>query len=356
MIGKIMKGCSFGGLVNYCNDIVSKSTTIILAKGVVTTSNVAMAACFRVQAQMHPELKECVGHTALSFSPKDRDRMTDEFMAKIAEEYMQRMGYDNTQYVVYRHNDKEHDHVHIAYNIIDNNGKPLNLKFDRNRNRRVCAYLNKKYHLTTGTGKKEVNRDRLKGKDKLKYNLYDRITDVLPWCKTWNDLIRRLSDAGISVSFAERPDGKGRGVVFTLDNVSFSGSKIDKSLSYGRIEKVLAANMQAEIDREAQSTHSVVEHWDEDSKKEQAGRAADNLPSASSVSDADSTSASSEESTSTDSMFEAPDMSGLAGAAAEIILQPHVAPSSGSGGSGSSDDKKKRKDDEDKYYKPRRRR
>lgn len=356
MIGKIMKGCSFGGLVNYCNNIISKSTTIILAKGVVTTSNVAMAACFRVQAQMHPELKECVGHTALSFSPKDRDRMTDEFMAKIAEEYMQRMGYDNTQYVVYRHNDKEHDHMHIAYNIIDNNGKPLNLKFDRNRNKRVCAYLNKKYHLTQGTGKEKVNRDRLKGKDKLKYSLYDRITIALPFCKTWNDLVKRLADAGISVSFAERPDGKGRGVVFTSDNVSFSGSKIDKSLSYGRIEKVFAANMQAEIDSEAQSMQSVVEHWDKDSKKELAGRTDDNLPSVSSASEVDSTDAASGEPADNDSLFETPDMSGLAGAAAEMILQPHVVPSSGGGGGGSSDDMKKRKDDEDKYYKPRRRR
>lgn len=356
MIGKIMKGCSFGGLVNYCNDIVSKSTTIILAKGVVTTSNAAMAACFRVQAQMHPELKECVGHTALSFSPKDRDRMTNEFMTKIAEEYMQRMGYDKTQYVVYRHNDKEHDHVHIAYNIIDNNGKPLNLKFDRNRNKRVCAYLNKKYHLTQGTGKENVNRDRLKGKDKLKYNLYDNIMIALPWCKTWNDLIRMLSNVGISVSFAVRPDGKGHGVIFTLGNVSFSGSKIDKSLSYGRIEKILNANMQAEIDKEAQSMLSVVEHWDEDFKEEQAGRTADNLPSVSSASEADSTGSASGEPTDNDSLFETPDMSGLAEAATEMILQPHVAPTSGGGGGGSSDDKKKRKDDEDNYYRPRRKR
>ena len=45
--------------------------------------------------------------------------MTDEFMAKIALEYMQMMGITDTQFIIVRHHNTDNPHCHIVYNRID---------------------------------------------------------------------------------------------------------------------------------------------------------------------------------------------------------------------------------------------
>ena len=48
--------------------------------------------------------------------------------------------------------------------------------------------LTREYGLTFGKGKKNVNRERLKGKDAAKYRMYALITAALKDCRTWNSL------------------------------------------------------------------------------------------------------------------------------------------------------------------------
>ena len=51
---------------------------------------------------------------------------------------MMKMGIRDTQYIIGRHHDKEHPHVHIAFNRIDNNGRTISDRNDRYRSERVC--------------------------------------------------------------------------------------------------------------------------------------------------------------------------------------------------------------------------
>ena len=122
MIAKIHPGNNFGGLVNYANDIEKKDAVVVASDGVSLASNAAITASFKVQAKNHSGVKDFVGHISLSFSPEDKDKVDNELMAKIAQEYMRRMGIINTQYVIFRHQDQPHPHVHIVYNRVDNDG------------------------------------------------------------------------------------------------------------------------------------------------------------------------------------------------------------------------------------------
>ena len=90
MIGKLKKGSSFGGCIRY---VTGKDEAKILASdGVLLGTNAEMTQSFELQRQLNPRIKKPVGHIALSFKPEDKPRLTDEFMAKIAIEYMQMMG------------------------------------------------------------------------------------------------------------------------------------------------------------------------------------------------------------------------------------------------------------------------
>ena len=118
MIGKIKKGSGFKGCVNY---VLSKEQAALLhAEGVLTESNRDIIRSFILQAGMNPDLKKPVGHIALSYSPVDAPKLTDGKMIQLAQEYMREMKITDTQYIIVRHQDREHPHVHIVFNRIDN--------------------------------------------------------------------------------------------------------------------------------------------------------------------------------------------------------------------------------------------
>ena len=112
---------------------------------------------FELQRQLNPRIKKPVGHIALSFKPDDKPRLTDDFMAKIALEYMQMMGINDTQFIIVRHHNTDNPHCHIVYNRINNENKLLSDRNDYRRNEQVTKALKSKYGLTYGTDKSNTN-------------------------------------------------------------------------------------------------------------------------------------------------------------------------------------------------------
>ncbi len=349
MIAQINKGCGFAGLVDYANDIKKKDTQIICSDGVCLTNNASIVASLKVQAAMNPTVKKFVGHISLSVSPDDAAKLTDETMAKLAQEYLRRMGIVNTPYVVFRHKDQPHDHVHIVYSRVDNNGKETKCDTNFKKSIAITKALTREFGLTFGKGKSRVRRERLKGKDRIKYRLYDTITAALKGCKDWNSLRSKLAAKGISVRFVNDTNGNPKGVVFTDDKhkVSFAGGKIDRSLSYRNICKQMvqlndySTNAQSEVI--VNRPHTGIANSN--------GRN-DILRVTSDVNLSNDTPTSSSGSGS-------PQGGGIGEAVMELVLQPHAAPVSGGGGGGNDhgwrddDDKEKNKNNN---YKSRRRR
>ena len=98
MIGKIKKGKYFGGCVRY---VMGKDNAEIIASdGVLLGSNRELTDSFNYQRMLNPKIKQPVGHIALSFKPEDKPRLSNEFMAKIAMEYMDLMGIKDTQFIL----------------------------------------------------------------------------------------------------------------------------------------------------------------------------------------------------------------------------------------------------------------
>ena len=124
MMAKIVKGSDFKGVVDYIID-KKKDTQIVASEGLFMENLETIAMSFNAQSRMNDKVTKPVGHIALSFSKEDELRLTNRIMAGIALEYMERMGIKNTQFFIAQHFDKEHPHVHIAFNRIDNNGNTI---------------------------------------------------------------------------------------------------------------------------------------------------------------------------------------------------------------------------------------
>ena len=249
MIAKIVKGSSFRGVVNYILD-KEKDAKILVCDGLFSEDKDTIVMSFEAQAGMNPRVMKPVGHIALAFSKEDEHRLTDRTMAGIVLEYLERMGIKDTQVLVVRHFDKEHPHVHIAFNRIANDGRTISDQNERIRSTRICKELTRKYGLYVSEGKEKVKLHRLKEPDKTRYELYFLLKSEVSRCGNWRQFAANLDKQGVEMQFKYK--GKSdevQGIVFSKNGYSFSGSKIDRRLSYSKIDEVLNTNRQEEQQR-----------------------------------------------------------------------------------------------------------
>lgn len=245
MIAKIIKGTDFGGVVSYMLDKREREAKILQANGVRSSSAREAACDFALQASMRPNVKKSVCHTILSFSAHDAKKLSDDKMVEIADEYLWRMGYGNTQSLIVRHSDRQHPHLHICINRIGNDGKTISDRNEKYRSTKICRELTERYGLTIGDGKKAVNRHRLRGEDKLRYEIFDAIKAILPQSQNWKDFVSGLEQQDIATRFKTKGNTDVvQGIIFEKDGYSFSGSKIDRSCSFSRLNAEIEQNIQ----------------------------------------------------------------------------------------------------------------
>lgn len=263
MIAKIIKGTNFGGVIDYMLSKHEGEAQILQANGVRSSLSSDIAHDFNLQASMRPSVQKPVCHTILSFSVHDTERLTDATMEKIANEYLRQMGYGDTQSLIVRHSDRQHPHLHICINRIGNDGKTISDRNEKYRSTKICRELTERYDLTIGDGKKAVNRPRLRGEDKLRYEIFDTIKTILPQSQNWRDFVAGLEQQGIATRFKTKGNTDVvQGIIFEKDGCSSSGSKIDRSCSFSRLnaefEKISQRQEQNHLPKEPMA-HSVDE-------------------------------------------------------------------------------------------------
>ena len=265
MIAKIIKGTNFSGVVSYMLSKREGKVKVLQANGVRSSLPNDIAHDFNLQASMRPNVQKTVCHTILSFSAHDSERLTDATMVKIANEYLHEMGYGDTQNFIVRHSDRQHPHLHICINRIGNDGKTISDRNEKYRSTKICRELTERYGLTIGEGKQEVNRSRLRGEDKLQYEIFDAIKSILPQPQTWKDFVAELEQQDITTRFKTKGNTNViQGIIFEKDGCSFSGSKIDRSCSFSRLNAAIERNShkQEQINQQNEPmVHSVDESY-----------------------------------------------------------------------------------------------
>ena len=257
MIAKIMKGSSFKRVINYILD-PKKGTELIDSLGVRTDGINHIVQSFIDQTELNPRVSKVVGHISLSFSVQDSPKLNNEWMAQMAREYMEKMGIKDTQYIIGRHFDKEHPHIHIAFNRIDNNGKTISDRNDRFRSEKICKELTAKHGLYFADGKEKVKEHRLKEPDKTKYEIYQALKAEITRCRDWKTLLSHLKMQDIDVRFKYKGNSQEvQGIIFEKNGYLFNGSKVDKSFSYSKIDFALQQN-DREHEQQMQGTINLI--------------------------------------------------------------------------------------------------
>ena len=273
MMGKVMTGRSFGGCVRY--NLQKPDAILLDSQGLREDNMQTIIDDFNLQRKTNAALGKAVGHIALSWSVEDKRRLSSDNMAEVARLYMEQMGISDTQYLIVQHNDRPHPHLHIVYNRVDDFGKTISDQFQKQRNAKVCKDITLTYGYHYAGGKEKVNRERLNGSDALKYELYDQITKAVGRAKNWHQLKQFLDKQGISTLFKYKSGTKEiQGVSFSKYGVQMKGSQIDRSLSYGNINKQLMLNNKP-IRQEQTTTPSLADQLRQKISERQSGSQAE---------------------------------------------------------------------------------
>ncbi len=252
MIAKSIKAKSFAGCVNY---VMKKDSEVLKAEGVMALDAKSIIDSFEFQRSGRPEIKSPVGHIPISFAPEDRDKMSNELMVKLGEEYMQKMGIVNTQYLIVRHHDGANEHFHIIYNRIDNDRKLISLHNDYKRNEQVSKEIKRRYGLTFGKDKSRVNREKLVGRERVRYAIHDAVLSKMSSSRDIFELRERLRSHGVRAEIKYRRGSNViDGVSFSKGEYKFKASQIDRKLSYKNLE-IAFAELRKKSEHSEQSTY-----------------------------------------------------------------------------------------------------
>jgi len=250
MIGKLSMGAGAAGAISYCyydknatdgngekvvRGELLYSDELFVTKLPNTHLHVQhLAAQFQQVAQLNTKTEKFIWHQTFNFPPGEN--VSNETMVKIARDFAREFGFEQNQYLVFRHRDKPHEHFHIIANRINADGQ--NTATDKKNYERIqlfCREIEKKYGLSVTENKqKSYVPSNSVGADKLR-----KLIDThLPTCSTLNDLSIALKKQGVIVYL-------GRGISFTDRNsgVTFKGSALGRSYSRSRIESRLGSSI-----------------------------------------------------------------------------------------------------------------
>ena len=159
MIAKISSSENLAGALGYnFKKVVSGGASVLLAEGLYANpeGGYTMEEVLSDMQAAIPKkcrTKNVVFHCSLN--PHPDEKLSDEQLTQIAQEYMQTLGYGEQPYIVFKHNDIAREHIHIVSLRVNSVGEKINDKFENRRSKRITDLLERKYGLIPSTPSKE---------------------------------------------------------------------------------------------------------------------------------------------------------------------------------------------------------
>jgi len=201
MIAKISSGKNFYGVANYNQKKIEQGQGAVLYKQkLVKTTPKSLQNSF--DSFRTSRVSKPVFHVSLSFSEKDKVALSNEKMVEITKDYLEKMGYSKQPYIVYRHDDTKHPHVHVLTSRVDiGSGKKLPHSHEHRKSKRITDELEVKYDLT-------ISDKQVLAKREMLGDLKKAMQNGKP--ESLKKLNKELSNMGSDIRAKE----KGKGMVY----------------------------------------------------------------------------------------------------------------------------------------------
>jgi hypothetical protein len=169
MVAKITSGKSIRGILNYNESKVSRGEArLIMASGFATDvarlSFESKVRRYENLTMLNGRVKTNAVHISLNFA--NEDKLSDEKLQQIGTAYMAKIGLGEQPYLIYKHLDAAHPHLHIATVTIKPDGKRLDIHgIGRTVSQTARKELELEFKLTQAEGRTSSNTLGIKAAD-----------------------------------------------------------------------------------------------------------------------------------------------------------------------------------------------
>jgi hypothetical protein len=243
MIAKAVKGTGFRGALEYD---LNEEKGAILETNMSGSNARELAKEFGAIRKLRPNLNKAVLHVSLSAAVGEK--LTNEQWQEIAQTYLKGMDLDNNQYVITRHTDTDHDHIHIVANRIQFSGEVTSDSQDYKRQEVIMRQIERDYNLQSvapsadavrrAVTKGEFEREKRTGEPSTKKQLQQLADSAAKDSKSYAEYAQKLQAAGVElVPVTQLEDTKLSGLSYKLDGVTMKGSDLGKGYSPAGLAK-----------------------------------------------------------------------------------------------------------------------
>ena len=189
MVANIRSGSSPGGALHYNKEKVDKDEAEVLfwqkmLEPFDKHGRLDVDACmesFWPYLEANRRTTNTVFHASLNPSPEDR--LTDDQLRDIAQEYMERMGYGNQPYIVFKHKDISREHLHLVSLRVDEQGRKISDSHEYDRSMSVLRELERKYDLHPSIkGQEQTDTPDLRKVNYKAGNVKQQVSSVVRSC------------------------------------------------------------------------------------------------------------------------------------------------------------------------------
>lgn len=266
MIGNSVKGRGFRGCLQY-NLAPEKGAQIVGGNMAGDTAR-SLAKEFGEVRRLNQRVQTPCWHVSLSAVPGEK--LSDAQWSQVADQYLDNMGFDRSQhqYVVVRHCDTRHQHVHIVANRVAMDGSIDYLKWHLKDTKKATRQLEQMLDYVQPTCIDPVKvqleedyqrpaaepiqrRELIKGQYQrhrreiaqaktpqpiMQQRLQEVVGQILPQSQTLDDFIAHLAAEGIEAKIRIRRERQ-VGISYRLDGVALRGTKLGDDYSWAKLQQ-----------------------------------------------------------------------------------------------------------------------
>ncbi|MFV8361752.1 relaxase/mobilization nuclease domain-containing protein [Flavobacterium sp. ZT3P35] len=213
MIANITKFSKLEPFIRYNNNKVLAQEAIVLDFGNIFMDDLKVAENIIAAYGNNVKSKrqDRFAHISLNFLPADNAVLTDAILKDIAKEYLIGIGFDSDHpYLVYKHDDTIHPHIHLVTSKLDTYGKYIASSDNFRLSQRVTRELEIRHNLTRVSSQKQkvMVQERLADapnlRDKLNFHIKNAL-EVLQ-IQSFVEFVMYLNNHKIDVQVIARLD------------------------------------------------------------------------------------------------------------------------------------------------------
>lgn len=233
MVARFISGKSIEGALRYNEDKVRKGRADCIGVSGYPMDKEQLSFHGKLRrlnnlAALNERVKTNCVHISLNFDPSEN--LTDKLLCNIADTYMRETGFSGQPYVVYRHHDAAHPHIHLVSTNIQPDGKRISLhNIGRNQSEEARKKIEQMFGLVPAESHKKTNEIYLKpiaaekavyGKSETKAAISNVVREVIrSWKFTslaeYNAILKRYNVAADGGQVGTKMQEKG-GLVYSI--------------------------------------------------------------------------------------------------------------------------------------------